>query len=334
MARRTDRLTLNEAAIEMRMPEDVVLKCVRYTPRKLGKLKLACEDQDGEPVFNRASVIEFLKDLAKPWATDAAYARPRIPTYFQDALRLESRLRCGLCGTSFAAEYAHIEPWEKCLHHHPWNLIALCTRCHKAFDRERRISQEEVQRAKDILQSAFVEQLQYRFTEEQFLDRVKTVSFTIEGKVMDGVDLFVSMIHPDNRHLELRRCRVFQLLEHVDSTSNESEPAGLVRLIETLSAHMEHANLCTPLWHEVANSIYQYRMYPHSFRRLNRLGQRVVDRLLRRPDAYLNLDKYSSLGGRDDHAIAQKLIESCQAISEHYDKKESLEDDGFDVWGL
>ena len=69
-------------------------------------------------------------------------------------------------------------------------------------------------------------------------------------------------------------------------------------------------NLCAPLWHEVANSIYQHKMYPHTFRRLNQLGQRAVDRLLRRPSDFLNVDKYSSLGGRDDYAIAQNLIEA------------------------
>ncbi|WP_149108795.1 hypothetical protein [Limnoglobus roseus] len=44
-----------------------------------------------------------------------------------------------------------IEPWEKCLHHHPLNLINLCTKCHTGFDIERRISTLEVQAAKERL---------------------------------------------------------------------------------------------------------------------------------------------------------------------------------------
>ena len=60
-------------------------------------------------------------------------------------------MKCGLCDSSYSGEYAHIDPWENSLNHHPLNLINLCTKCHTGFDVERRISTTEVQAAKTRL---------------------------------------------------------------------------------------------------------------------------------------------------------------------------------------
>jgi hypothetical protein len=91
------------------------------------------------------------QDLRKPWVDDLKAKRPDIPDFFIRYLQCEALMRCGLCDSPYAAEYAHITPWEECHHHHPLNLIQLCTACHTGFDIEKRITKEEIQAAKDRL---------------------------------------------------------------------------------------------------------------------------------------------------------------------------------------
>jgi HNH endonuclease len=145
-------LTLQEASLHLRFHPYLVLKCVTYQARKNGGIKLTVHDKDGEPHFLRAELDAFSEDLRRPWVKNETDERPNIPTYFQEALRFEAFLSCGLCKESLATDFAHIEPWEDCLHHHPGNLICLCSRCHTGFDREKRISAEDIRTAKQRLQ--------------------------------------------------------------------------------------------------------------------------------------------------------------------------------------
>ncbi|WP_145442735.1 hypothetical protein [Gimesia chilikensis] len=187
--------------------------------------------------------------------------------------------------------------------------------------------------AKKILQSAFVEELKYTFSGEYLLERLKVVSISINGKVLDGIDLLLSTVVPGNEYLELRRCRIYRLLEMINETHADSEPAGLVRLIETFASHLDHMNLCSPLWFEVAESIYRDKMYPHVIRKLNKQGQKLVRGLLAQAGKFITSEKYRFSSVSPPQVLAKTLIEKCEEISDHYDRRDTLEDDSFSLWG-
>jgi len=140
-------LNLLQASELLGMHPEAVLKCVRYSPRPGGH-KLKILDQEGEPVFTRTDLEEFDKDLLIPWVKSKEESRPKIPPYFQLSLKLETLGRCAVCGELTAKEFVHIDEWSDVLHHHPRNLLCLCVKCHDGYDKEKRISKEEVLCAK------------------------------------------------------------------------------------------------------------------------------------------------------------------------------------------
>src|SRR5262245_194681 len=129
-------ISLKEAALHLAFMPYLILRFVRYRARKNGGVKLRIHDQAGEPFVLRSELDAFDADLRKPWVNDRKEKRPDIPDYIEDTLKGEAFFSCGHCGSGLATEFAHIDPWENCLHHHPGNLICLCTRCHTGFDVE------------------------------------------------------------------------------------------------------------------------------------------------------------------------------------------------------
>lgn len=144
-------LEISEASRFLRFHPYLLLKCVKYQPRKNGGIRLVAHSEAGRTRFARSDLVEFDHDLRQPWVDSKDERRPDIPDYFKDALRHEADFVCGLCRSPLATDFAHIEPWETCLHHHPHNLICLCNACHTGYDREHRISKEEVAAAKQRL---------------------------------------------------------------------------------------------------------------------------------------------------------------------------------------
>jgi hypothetical protein len=144
-------LSLEEASLRLRFIPRLLLKCVRYQARRNGGIKLKCVDKEGETCFREVDLLEYDADLLKPWVDDVKAARPPIPDFFTAYLQCEALFRCGLCNSPYAGEYAHITPWEECHHHHPLNLILLCTACHTGYDTEKRIRKEEIHAAKERL---------------------------------------------------------------------------------------------------------------------------------------------------------------------------------------
>lgn len=144
-------LSLAEASLRLRIVPRLILKCVKYQARRNGGIKLKCVDIHGEPFFRDADLVEYDSDLRKPWVDDLKAPRPSLPDFFATYLQCEALLRCGLCDSPYAGQYAHITPWEECHHHHPLNLILLCTTCHEGYDKEKRITKEEILAAKERL---------------------------------------------------------------------------------------------------------------------------------------------------------------------------------------
>lgn len=144
----SERLDLWAAAAMLRLHPYLLLKCIKYQARRNGGMKLAAQSDNGQTFFIRGDLTSFDEDLRKPWVASRNEARPDIPDYFEDLLRHESAFVCGLCDSPLATDFAHIEPWEACLHHHPHNLICLCSACHRGYDRERRITKDAVAEAK------------------------------------------------------------------------------------------------------------------------------------------------------------------------------------------
>jgi hypothetical protein len=140
-------MNLIDASRFLRMMPRVILRCISYAPRPNG-IKLDCEDKDGQVFFYIATLKAFDDDLREPWVKKAADNRPPIPAYFEEALRFESRQRCAVCKSPHGCVLAHIEEWATCLHHHPHNIINLCSRCHDGYDKEKRITKEELLKIK------------------------------------------------------------------------------------------------------------------------------------------------------------------------------------------
>ncbi len=142
-------LSLEEASSRLRFIPRLIIKCIKHVARPNGGIKLNCIDVGGEPCFSEMDLTAYDEDLRKHWVNNRKDRRPEIPEYFKTYLQCEAGMKCGLCNSPFSSEYAHIEPWEKCLHHHPHNLISLCTKCHTGYDGEQRIAKEIMQKAKD-----------------------------------------------------------------------------------------------------------------------------------------------------------------------------------------
>jgi len=60
--------------------------------------------------------------------------KPDIPLSIREYLKVESKGKCGRCGSGHRLDNAHINPWAESFSHHPHNLIRLCTDCHTKYD--------------------------------------------------------------------------------------------------------------------------------------------------------------------------------------------------------
>jgi DnaJ-class molecular chaperone len=122
-----------EAALEFKM-SPTLLKW--FTKNGVGKerKKLNFVNKDGAYFYKHADLVEFNAYLLEKWSTSAA-DRPDIPKGIKDEIEAEANYVCVVCSRHNTLEYAHIDPYNKCLHHHPQNLLYLCSTDHDSLDK-------------------------------------------------------------------------------------------------------------------------------------------------------------------------------------------------------
>jgi len=330
-------IDLKAASIMLRMPQHTVLKCIRYIPRPNGGIRLSCKDKRGNPFFREVDLTAFLADLKKPWMDNPKEPRPEIPTYFQEALKLEVGLKCGLCGTQFAAEFAHVIPYEECHHHHPWNILSLCVRCHKGYDREKRITQDEIQRAKERAQATFLEQLEYCISEEKCLHRLRSIIVPVNNSVASGIDLLISTLCSDAEYLHISKPRVVEMLSQIgDGTMNANPILTMLRLTELSAAHLSESRVGAPFWNELAEWIYERNFFPEITIALGPAGVRMLEHLQENAHEFVDVTKFPRLGVHKPVEAIKALSARCQKrehnLHADFDKLENMELNSFDLW--
>ncbi|MCI0398129.1 MAG: HNH endonuclease [Chloroflexi bacterium] len=321
-------IDLREAALYLKMPPLTVLRCIRYAPRPNGGLKLHCQDRDGATYFCKSDLDAFLSDLKEPWVNNPTSKRPDIPSYFKEALRLESSLRCGLCGSPYATEFAHIIPWEKCYHHHPWNLISLCPTCHTGYDKEKRISVDEIERAKNRAQELLIEELQSFGFGHKCLERLKMLKVSINGTYATGIDVLISSIDPNGNFLYLRKCRVVELLKMLGDQEMRADPEStLVRLAEVTAIHLSLAQISQPFWDDFARQLYEFKLFPDVIIDLSESGKELIQRLRDYAERYIEVEKFTGIQPKMSALRVIELVSTrCQKISDYVDSRARLED--------
>ena len=187
---KTPRLSLIEASKTLRLHPYLLLKCVRYTARRNGGIKLSCKTENGESTFTTDELLAFDADLRKPWASGSE-KRPDIPEYFQAILRHETGFACALCSSPYGTEFAHIDDWSTSLNHHPHNLVALCSTCHTGYDVEKRISQTEVRAAKERILKRFDDSLSSRTEADMQMQELRAICRRINVLLNENHLLFL-----------------------------------------------------------------------------------------------------------------------------------------------
>ena len=139
------------AAIKLGITKELLYAYARYAPKKhLGhERKLIAVRQGNLYFFKEQDLEEWDAYLHEPWSESGA-ARPTIPSYIEDYLKVEAGSQCALCGTGHKLENAHIIAYTDSHSHHHHNLVRLCKDCHTKFD-EKIILLEEIQQLKKRL---------------------------------------------------------------------------------------------------------------------------------------------------------------------------------------
>jgi hypothetical protein len=322
-------IDLKTASLMMKMPQPTVLKCVSYMARKLGKKKLPVKSRNGVSWFRKEDIEAYLEDLAQPWVSSKDEARPPIPDFFKDYLRLETRLHCGVCGKPFATDFAHIEDYARCLHNHPWNLLCTCSECHTAFDNEKRISIDEMRWAKRRAESEFQTFLQNVSSEDRLLKRLSRISISINGTVATGIDFLLSAYVPGKCYLDVTKLRVVNVLQMLGTGEMDADPiTTFSRLMELPLLSLESGHFCDPLGEERAITMYEHGLHPDLEVNLNVLGESLLDYLLDHADEYVDTRKYrdySSLTARELVGRVAEHLGELQARRDMQDKVGILE---------
>ena len=146
--------SLKEAAVYLEVPHHVLKEGVKKSLRPNGAYVLPTHNVGGNTLFKKSDLDAFSNDLKQPWidlTAEKKPSRPAFPSCIKSAVSFESGEECGLCGQPWGLEIAHIEDYSDCHHHHPRNLLHLCSTCHKGHDIDKRISTEELKACKDKL---------------------------------------------------------------------------------------------------------------------------------------------------------------------------------------
>ncbi len=128
--------------------------------------RLAHVHEAGQNKFRRSDLEDFDNYLKEPWINEGA-ARPDVPKFIEEYLKVESSGQCANCGRGNNLKTAHIVEWAVSRSHHHHNLIRLCSDCHDQFDTKPHplITRDQIVAAKQRL----VEQVCARLIDTPFL---------------------------------------------------------------------------------------------------------------------------------------------------------------------
>jgi hypothetical protein len=252
--------------------------------------------------------------------------RAEIPCYFQEALRGEVGFRCGLCGSDYAAEFAHIIPWETCHNNHPWNLLSLCVKCHKGYDREKRISSDEIHRAKERVHATLVEELKFAVSEERMLHFLKSIRVQINETEVTGIDFLLSTIVAGSPNCVIEKCRIVAMLALVGNRQLDQDPQTVLgRLSELSSMHLSHSRISQPFWYEFVESLHGRELFPTVVLNLNRAGVEVLTYLHDHADEFIDVAKYTGIGANAATDVIRGVIQHCNEESKRVYRRDVLE---------
>lgn len=130
-----DLLTPTEAALHLGITKELLFAYVRYPVKKhLGNPRtLNTEIREGQNYFLIKELIDFDNFLKEPWSINGN-ARPSIPTFIQDYLKIENSGKCPISAKGYPLENAHIDPYHQSLNHHHHNLIRISKEEHTKID--------------------------------------------------------------------------------------------------------------------------------------------------------------------------------------------------------
>jgi tetratricopeptide (TPR) repeat protein len=155
-------LNVTEAAIYLGVTKELLFAYIRNAPKKhLGNdRKLPTIERQGQNYFYEEDLIDFDNFIKEPWSNPGD-ARPAIPTYIKEYLKVEIGGKCPITAKGYPLEDAHIVPYNLSLNHHHHNLLRVAKDEHTKADNGV-IPREILLETKNRL----VEQLRYRLQQE------------------------------------------------------------------------------------------------------------------------------------------------------------------------
>ena len=320
-------IDLRQASLLMRMPEPTVLKCIRYRARPNGGISLACRDYEGMPYFRRSDIDAYLVDIGQSWVDDPKEKRPNIPSYFENYLQLETELRCGRCDAPTATEIAHIVPWASCHHHHPWNLLCVCVKCHTGYDIEKRISQEEMQRAKDHAVARFADVLREPIRQRHLLEELRNMAFKINGVDATGIDVLVSTLMLDEAFLHFTKLRLVSMYSIMGDGALASDPVAALNFATLVLSRVGAYRIADPFWDRMSRTVHEMKLFPDGYITLTLQGEMMMEHLVQHAEDFFNPIKYPAYRSLAPRDALRRIAEELQRIQERRDKNLGRMDD-------
>ena len=137
-----------EAALLIRMSPELLAWFTSYAPKHGKNRKLPCKKSGSVRTYDSDELTDFDMYLRAPWPIPSETDRPGIPAGVEREIRVEADNQCANCGDA-DCDFAHIDPVWSTKSNHPANLIFLCVRCHRRYDRTKQLTRKDIQGIKD-----------------------------------------------------------------------------------------------------------------------------------------------------------------------------------------
>lgn len=164
-----------------------------------------------------------------------------------------------------------------------------------------------------------------RFDPERVLSSFRQASFVVsDGTEFNGIHFLLACCKPDRHYFELRQARLSQVMHAVALGKSIGIGSDYYDLLLRCVLKTWSYRLTERFEEDFEQMWYDLQMVPDIVVPLTESGKKMIEHLLRHPEAYISI-KDALLRGYDTPAqYATSLMQLAQAASEEVDESDNL----------